>query len=154
VLTLTNNVRAALHAQLTLHWLAEAVGDDLEIADRDWNFRHLTDPDLLAACNADAARAHYIIVAASDQKPLPAHVTQWLEHSLNDRRDYPPVLVALCDADADCSHGCLCATMRRIASEWHAPLVCSKDFDLALDSSFLFSMLSVLIGGSPHSTHR
>jgi len=150
VVTIHDGFSADMRAKEALEWLKQTLGSDLQIHTISWSFEQLERPDLRAM--SIRAAADMLIVSASDLKPLPEHITQWLRSSLAEQRETRPVLVALHDEKMgfDRTQGPLCTHLKRVAATWQTEFMCNEDFDQRLDLGFATQLIRHKSQGSFH----
>lgn len=153
VVTIHDGFYAGIRAQEALEWLKHTLGSVLQLRPVSWSFENLERLDVRSLSIRAAAAADVIIVSASDVKPLPDHIKQWLSSSLAEQRETRPMLVALHDEkmEFECTHGPLCTHLKRVADAWQTEFMCNEDFDQRLDLDFATQLIR---HNSPDASHR
>lgn len=101
----------------------ELLGSTRQVMFHSWAFHHLEALDVRAMAGHLAEAAPLILLASADGA-LPAHVQRWLDQSLVAQEEQRAMLVALEDCE-----GPLCAFTVRLASRWSTDHLCTARLD-------------------------
>ena len=111
------------------------------------SFEHLARRDIRPQASREAAAADLIIVAAHGDKPLPEHVTKWLEHSCILKLQNPGGLVALHDNGSD-GDTPLTAQLQDICQRWKLQYLGSGNWNKRLNRGTIEGIIAAREGMS------
>lgn len=153
VVALYDGFFANIRAMEALEWLKYTLCPDLRLCPASWSFDKLEQQDVRATSVRAAAAADLLIISATNEAPLPHHISQWLETIPRQQRDTRPILVALHDEEFELNltAGPFCSHLKEVADTWQTEFMCSADFDQRLDRDFATQLLN---RKSPLPVHR
>ncbi len=155
VVAIYDDFHTGICAHETLEWLAILLGFDLKVCSCAWSFDSLERLDVRSMSMRKAADADMIIIAGSEDKPLPDHIRRWLDSILQQQHHGRAVLVALHDEFQTSSyHSCpLCSYLENLADRWQTEFISPEDLDQRLDLDFALECISRKRPAVPQFAH-
>ncbi len=89
------DLAAGKRAMHVMGELGKRVDDNVQFHTLPWRFDLLADADWRAMATRDALSAEMLIVATSDNGPLPPGVALWIEETIHQKRGTSAAVVAL-----------------------------------------------------------
>jgi hypothetical protein len=155
VVDIHDGFESGIRAQEALEWLTFTLGFDLNVCKSSWSFNSLERLDVRSMSMRRAAAADVVIIAGSEDKPLPDHVRLWLDSSLQQQHAGRAVLVALHDEiQTSPYHSCpLCSCLESLADRWKTEFISQHEFDQRLDLDFALECISRKRPAVPQFAH-
>jgi hypothetical protein len=119
------NFAAGIRAKKMLERLASELQPDFQINSDVWEFEMLGHRRLREQAATEASEADMIVVSARGDAELPAHVKNWVDGWLPQRRGGLTALVALLDLEEKSSSAqSTCAYLRQVAGKGRMDFFC------------------------------
>jgi hypothetical protein len=99
IVTFYEDFMAATRAYQIFDWLVQTFGGNLPVTTTSWSFSMLAMSRLTDAVLRASPSADVLVISASGDKDLPAHVALWMDRCITREPDSEPVLLALTAAD-------------------------------------------------------
>jgi hypothetical protein len=105
--------------------LVERFENEMQIVGRAWNFALLRDPRLRMKAALHTAEANMVILSASSQGKLPAHMQNWVNAWMPWKKGRRDALVAMVDHRRQPVVSALCQYLRQTAQQTGMDFFCN-----------------------------
>lgn len=112
-----------LGAEVT-HSLRKRLGRGFQVAQSVWKTELLKNAGLRLVAAEEASGSDVVIVAASEESPLPAEVQNWFELWRDRKRQTPTAFVALLHRGEEAGENSVAEGLRRMATEARMEFFC------------------------------